>query len=124
MKLWRNDMLGPLVIAGVLAMITCTVFANLLMKLGATTPAADRMFFGIADWKMVAGIAAFACAAIVYAALLETVPLNVVQSLAAGQFIAVILASSYVLGEPIPTVRWVGIAFIAVGIFIAGATAR
>jgi len=117
-------MLGPLAILGVVMMISCTVLANLLMKMGATTPAAQRMFFGIVDWKMVVGITAFACAALVYAVLLETIPLNVVQSLAAGQFIAVILASSYVLAEPIPTVRWVGIAFIAVGIFIAGLSAR
>jgi drug/metabolite transporter (DMT)-like permease len=105
-------------------MISCAVLANLLMKMGATTPSADRILFGIVDWKMIAGIMAFACAALIYAALLETIPLNLVQSLLAGQFIAVILASSYVLSEPIPPARWIGIGFIAVGILIAGLTAE
>lgn len=117
-------MLGPLTIFGVVMMISCTVLANLLMKLGATTPSPERIFFGVADWKVVAGVAAFGLAAVIYAALLETIPLNIMQSLMAGQFIAVIIASSYVLSEPIPNARWIGMGFIAIGILIAGATAE
>ncbi len=117
-------MFEPAALPGLVVMIACTVTANLLMKLGATTPAVERFFFGIVDWKMVVGIIAFACAALIYAALLETIPLNVVQSFAAAQFIAVIVASNQILAEPIPTVRWIGIALIAAGIFVAGSSVK
>ncbi len=117
-------MLGPGAIIGLVAMISCTVTANLFMKLGATTPAAERLFFGIVDWKMAVGLAAFGGAAVIYATLLEKIPLNVVQSLAAAQFIAVIVASNQVLAEPISAGRWVGISLIAAGIFVAGMTAQ
>lgn len=114
---------GPTTAFSLIAMISCTVTANLLMKLGATTPAAERLFFGLVDWKMAVGVTTFACAAVLYAVLLETIPLNVAQSLAAAQFVAVIVASNQVLAEPISPARWVGVALIAAGIFIAGASA-
>ena len=50
-------------------------------------------------------------------------PLNIAQSFAAIQFIAVILASTLVLSEPIAIPRWIGIALIAIGIVIVGLTA-
>jgi len=117
-------MLGPVAIFGLIAMISCTVMANLFMKLGATTPAAERLFFGMVDWKMAVGLVAFCGAAVIYAALLETISLNLVQSFAAAQFIAVIVASNQILAEPISAVRWVGVALIAAGIFVAGVSAE
>lgn len=115
-------MFGPVVVLGLIAMMCCTVIANLLMKLGATTPAAERFFFGIVDWKMAAGLVAFGCAVVVYAMLLQSIPLNLVQSLAAAQFIAVIVASKLVLAEPISATRWVGVALIAAGLVVMGVT--
>jgi drug/metabolite transporter (DMT)-like permease len=47
-------------------------------------------------------------------------PLNVAQSFAALQFVAVILASAWFLGEPISGVRWLGIALIIAGILTVG----
>ena len=78
------------------AMISCTVVANLLLKAGAMVPSAERFFFELISWKMVIGIFVFGCAALIYAWLLHWLPLNVVQSFAAAQFIAVILASAIV----------------------------
>ena len=66
------------------------------------------------------GLCIFAIAALIYAWLLQWVPLNVAQSLAAAQFIAVILASSLVLSEGIPLRRWAGILLIATGILVVG----
>jgi drug/metabolite transporter (DMT)-like permease len=118
MKARAMRMLGPIVIIGLLSMISCTVAANLFMKLGATTPAAERWLFGIVDWKLLARLLAFTRAALIYAALLEIIALNVAQALASAQFIAVIIASNLVLGEPISATRWAGIALITAGIFI------
>jgi hypothetical protein len=53
-----------------------------------------------------------------YARVLRLLPLNVAQSYAAAQFIAVILASKLILGEPIPLARWAGISLIAAGIIV------
>lgn len=103
--------------AVLLAMIGCTVAANLLMKMGQ----GDRpnpLLFSIVSTRTLLGLAAFGCAAVLYTLVLKTLPLNVAQSFAAAQFVAVICAAALILGEPIGVGRWVGIALIAVGIFI------
>jgi undecaprenyl phosphate-alpha-L-ara4N flippase subunit ArnE len=105
-------------------MIAFTVVANLLMKIGASVPFSERPIFAVIAWQSLLGVAAFGCAAVIYAWLLQWMPLNVMQSLAALQFIAVILASSVALSEQIPTVRWLGITLIAAGIVVVTLTTR
>lgn len=101
-------------------MISLTVTANLLMKLGAAP--SERLIFGMVSIRTLLGLVAFGCAGLVYAWILRWLPLNVAQAIAAAQFIAVILASAVVLSESIPPMRWLGIALIAVGIALVGAT--
>ena len=101
-------------------MISCTVAANLMMKTGAMVPVQERIILGILSWKSVIGLCIYAMAALIYAWLLQFVPLNVAQSFAAAQFIAVILASTLVLSEGIPLSRWAGILLIATGILVVG----
>lgn len=107
---------------GLVLMMSCTVAANLLMKIGANEAVAGRTIaFGV-HWKTVAGLASFGLAGVVYAWVLRYLPLNIAQSFAVAQFIAVILASAILLDEGIPPVRWVGIGLIATGILIVGLT--
>ena len=101
-------------------MISCTVAANLMMKTGAMVPAQERFVLGLLSWKSLVGLCIFAIAALIYAWLLQWVPLNVAQSFAAAQFIAVILASALVLSEDISLSRWIGILLIATGIIVVG----
>jgi drug/metabolite transporter (DMT)-like permease len=108
---------------GFAAMIAFTVAANLMLKLGAGVPEAQRVLFGLIGWKSGAGLFLFGCGGIVYAILLRRVPLNVAVSFTAAQFVGVILAASLVLGEPISPARWLGIACICFGIFVVGLTA-
>ena len=115
-------MFGVKILAGFAAMISLTVAANLMLKLGASAAPAQRVVLGALSWKSVAGLALFGCAGILYAVLLRWIPLNVAQVFAAGQFIGVILAAGLVLGEPISPVRWVGVAFVLVGIVLVGLT--
>src|SRR5258706_157654 len=82
-------------------MIACTVIGNIFMKLGASVPFAERPLFGIVAWQSCAGVAVFAAAVIIYSIVLQWMPLNVAQSFAAFQFVAVIVASARFLGEPI-----------------------
>jgi undecaprenyl phosphate-alpha-L-ara4N flippase subunit ArnE len=100
-----------------LAMIACTVAANLLMKLGSVD-ARSPLLFDLLSWRTVCGLAVFGCAGLFYAWVLRLLPLNVAQSYAAAQFVAVILASRLVLGEPVPLARWVGISMIMGGILV------
>lgn len=104
-------------VAGFLVMTGFTVGANLLLKI-----AADRSdlpaLFGLFNAYTLAGFVAYSCAGIVYAMLLKLLPLNIAQSFSAAQFVAVIIASTVVLSEPIGLLRWLGIGLIATGIVV------
>jgi drug/metabolite transporter (DMT)-like permease len=104
---------------GFVLMIFFTVAANLLLKIGAGRPT-PQMLFGLLSWTSVLGLTFFGCAGLVYAWLLKFLPLNIAQSFAAAQFVAVTLAASLVLSETISTAQWIGIILIAAGIVIVG----
>ena len=114
----------PITLSGFVAVIACTVAANLMLKLGASVPEAQRVLFGLLGWKSAAGLALFGCGGIVYALLLRRVPLNIAQVFAAAQFVGVVIAAGLVLGEPISPARWLGIACISLGILLVGLTAH
>lgn len=98
-------------------MIGFTIAANLLLKIAAGRTDLPALF-GLVNLYTVIGFGAYGCAGVVYAWLLKSLPLNVAQSFAAAQFIAVIVASALVLAEPIGLLRWVGIGMISAGIFV------
>lgn len=106
----------------IVAMFTFTVIANLLLKTGAVMgrEAGGFWWTQLLNWRIAAGFASFAAAAVFYTILLRSVALNVAQSFTAAQYVAVILASALVLSEPISAARWIGIALIACGIAIVG----
>ncbi len=111
-------------IIGFTAMISCTVIGNLLFKIGATESNSQASLFGLFSINSLIGLFFFACSVLIYAWLLKLVPLNVAQAFASAQFVAVILASSMFLSEEIPFIRWLGIAFIALGIVLVGFTTK
>ena len=115
-------MLEPRTLAGFLAVILCTVAANLMLKLGAGVPPADRIFAGLLGWQSAAGLALFGVGGLLYAVLLRRVPLNLAQVLAAAQFIGIVAAAKFVLDEPISPARWLGILLISSGILVSGLT--
>ena len=116
-------MLEAKTVSGFFAVMACTVGANLMLKLGAGAPEAERVF-GLIAWKSVTGLCLFGCGGIVYALLLRRVPLNIAQVITSAQFVGVVVAASLVLGEPISPARWVGIACIGLGIALVGLTAN
>jgi drug/metabolite transporter (DMT)-like permease len=116
-------MLGLSTLAGFVAMMSFTVAANLMLKLGAAASDSERVFFGILGWKSASGLVLFGFGGIIYSIMLRSVPLNVAQAFAAMQFVAVILAASWVLNESIPPVRWFGIFCAIFGVLIVGLTA-
>lgn len=102
-------------------MVSCTVLANLFLKAGAHA-SHDRWLFGSVGTYTIVGAVFFASAFVFYTWVLKFIPLNLAMSLTAIQLIGVILASALVLGEPIPLMRWVGIALICGGIIVVGST--
>ena len=107
-----------------LAMISCTVVANLLLKMGAVSGGSGGGIGHLLNWRVALGLFSFGLAACFYILVLQWLPLNVAQSFASAQFIAVILASTLLLSEPIRSTQWVGIALITLGIAIVGWSQR
>ncbi len=103
-----------------LAMISLTVTANLLLKTGAVAGGPGQPISHLLNWRVGLGLASFGLAACFYIVILQWLPLNVAQSFAAAQFIAVILASTWLLSEPIGFSQWLGISLIAIGIAVVG----
>jgi drug/metabolite transporter (DMT)-like permease len=102
-------------------MISLTVAANLLMKAGADAVAGQASLIErLLSWQLALGLACFGCAALVYALILGKLPLNVAQSFAAAQFVAVIAAAWLIRSEPINGAQWCGIALITAGILLVG----
>ena len=107
-----------------IAMIGCTVLANLLLKTGASASAQGNGEVGgliaLLNWRTVAGLASFGVAGLLYAVVLRWLPLNIAVSFAAAQFVAVVLASTFVLDESIAGAQWIGVVLISLGIVFIG----
>jgi len=105
----------------IIATISCTVLGNLLLKTGADKPGMYAVWpFNIINIYVVLGAVSFGLGLLFYTMILKRMPLNIAQSIFSIQFIVVIIASSVFLNELIPLMRWVGFAFVAVGLFIIG----
>ena len=108
-----------------IAMITFTVIANVLFKTGATSAGPGQgELHHLLNWRIVLGLCSFGVAACFYILVLQWLPLNIAQSFAAAQFVAVIFASTLILSEPIGPAQWLGITLIALGIAIVGWSQR
>ncbi len=103
-------------------MLSLMVGGSLLMKLGAMGDPGKRWFFSLMGTQSILGIGCYGIALVLYAWLLKQLPLNVMQSLTAAQFVAIIILSAIFLAEPIPPMRWFGIALIAAGLWIVAMT--
>jgi multidrug transporter EmrE-like cation transporter len=103
-------------------MIVCTVVANVLMKIGATSPSEKNWPLGFVSIQTLIGVLFFGAALLLYLWLLKHVPLNIAQAFAAVQFVGVILASWFVLGEAISPLRWLGVGLITFGVMLVAAS--
>lgn len=110
-------MFQPATTVGIAAMLSLMVMGALFMKIGAMADPSQRWLFSLVGTQSLFGISCYGVALILYAWLLKTVPLNVMQSLTAAQFVAIIIASAFILAEPIPPMRWIGIALILAGLW-------
>ncbi len=103
----------------VLIITSFTVAGNLLLKLGMSESSETSVWpMTLINKYSVLGLISFGLAFVGYATVLQKIPLNLAQAMFSFQFIAVIISSSLILGEPIGAVRWLGMAIILVGILI------
>lgn len=103
----------------IVASMACTVIGNLLLKTGAGERGVSTVWpFSLLNMNTFLGAVAFGMAMVFYLMVLKRTSLNLAQSIFALQFVLVIFAAHLVLGEAIGTYRWVGIALIALGLFV------
>lgn len=105
--------------------VACGIIANLLIKTGLAGVNTSLLSKGgivsmVSSPRIMGGILCYAVGLLSYLYLLRRFPLNVVQPFSAMAFVGVILASYFVLGEPIPNIRWLGVGLITAGIILVG----
>lgn len=101
------------------AIMVLTATANLLMKTGAMQASSGTAhWMAMLNWRVIGGIFGLGLAAFIYVWLLRWLPLNIVQSFGAAQFIVTVVAAAVILHERISPGQWIGIILIACGISI------
>ena len=105
-----------------------TLAANFFFKQGASGLAPfsfslDTLRAALASAPIWIGAAFYLTAAVAWLAALSVVPLNVAISVSALLYIGIVLLAALVFHEPIPLMRWAGIALVAIGLFVIGRTA-
>jgi multidrug transporter EmrE-like cation transporter len=101
-----------------LLVVAGNVVGNVLIKIGATAPSGRAYLFGLFGWQTAAGIGCFGASVFLYAWVLKYLPLHVAQAVASLQFAGAVFAAAFLLGETVTPQKWVGIAFIWVGLSI------
>lgn len=98
-----------------LSIFTLSTTGNILMKMGAHG-SYDRLI-GPFSWLSILGLTFFAGSSVIYAKTLQTLPLYFAYSMLAAQYLLIMLAAWFFLGESITMGKWVGCGFIMLGLF-------
>jgi drug/metabolite transporter (DMT)-like permease len=69
-----------------------------------------------------AGLALFGLSAVVWLVVLSRASLSFAYPFAALTYVLILLFDHFVLDDPVPGLRWGGVAFIAAGIFLVSRT--
>lgn len=73
--------------------------------------------------RVALGLAAFGISAAIWLVVLSRVPISVAYPFAGLTYVLVAMFGKYVLGEPVPALRWAGLLLIITGIAIVARTA-
>ena len=68
------------------------------------------------------GLALFGISAVVWLLVLSQASLSFAYPFAAVTYVLILLFDHFVLDDPVPGLRWVGVAFIGLGIFLVSRT--
>jgi multidrug transporter EmrE-like cation transporter len=112
--------------------ITTGVAGQTTIKIGVSQPGAAQQSSGLlslvgmifqSPWVLL-GLALYGIGAVAWIAVLARLELSYAYPLLALNFVLITLSSRLLLGETVPTMRWLGIAVICVGIFIVARSAQ
>lgn len=111
--------------------ISAGVAGQTCIKLGVSRPATSGVVMGLDSLialifgspLVLTGLTLYGLGALAWIAVLSRLNLSYAYPFLALNFILIALVSRLVLGEMIPTMRWIGLALICVGIvFVARST--
>lgn len=101
-------------------MIVCTLFtssAQILYKMG-TNHLSFNFISIVTNWQIIAGLFLYAIGAALVILAFRGGEVTVLYPIVTSSYIWVTLASTYYFGEVVNLLRWSGIVFIILGIFI------
>jgi len=112
--------------------ISTGVAGQTSIKIGVSQPHAVQQSSGL--WSLVGlifqspwvllGLTLYAVGAVAWIAVLTRLELSYAYPLLALNFVLITLTSRLILGESVPTMRWLGLAVICVGIVIVSRSAQ
>jgi len=120
-----------MLIALILTSVTLAAVAQLTLKHGMNqvTASSGELRLSSASLKDVAttpaiwaGLAIFAISAFVWLAVLSRASLSFAYPFASITYVLILLADRFILDQPIPALRWAGVACIVVGIILVAQT--
>lgn len=104
----------------ILVAVIIGVSGQLSLKYGVN--ALDRMHFifsALTSPYVIGGLGLYGCGAAVWIVVLSRVPLSFAYPMQGGlTYIGVLAASALLLGETVPTIRWVGTLVILTGVVL------
>ncbi|MEM6450877.1 MAG: hypothetical protein AAF703_11235 [Cyanobacteria bacterium P01_D01_bin.105] len=116
---------APSEIGLLLFSVVSAACGQLLLKLGAIKIAAiestaiwERIVAAAVIPEIMSGLAAYGLSAVVYILLLTRVKLSVAAPSTALIYILSVLIGIFVFKEPVPLLRWLGLALIACGVVL------
>ena len=109
----------------ILLSVTSSVVGQTVIKLGTRSPSqlrADGLAALITTIMqsplILLGLALYAMGALAWIAVLQRMDLGYAYPFLALNFVLIALVSAFFLGEPVPLLRWGGIALIVAGILV------
>ena len=120
-----------MLIALILLSVTLAAVAQLTLKRGMDQVAsstgelklqADSLRDVVTTPAVWLGLFLFGLSAFVWLAVLSRTSLSFAYPFASLTYVLILLADRFVLDEPVPVLRWAGVAFIIVGIVLVAQT--
>ena len=112
--------------------ISTGVAGQTAIKLGVSQPSTEGTVSGLfalvnliltSPWVLL-GLTLYGIGAVAWIAVLARLDLSLAYPLLALNFVLITLSSRLILGETVPTMRWIGMFVICVGIIIVARSAQ
>lgn len=76
----------------------------------------------VRTWQVLIGLTLFVLSAVTWLVVISRVPLSLAYPFAGITYVLLAMFSKFVLKEHVPSMRWVGVALIVVGVVMVGRT--